>query len=185
MMTQQLDETSKFLSYVLRHEPQAIGLQLDSEGWGEIDSLIAGAAKLGQALDISLIQTVVNSSDKKRFSISDDGLRIRAVQGHSTANVRLRYTEKTPPEFLYHGTASRFLNSIWQQGLVAGSRHYVHLSQDMTTAINVGKRYGSPVLLKIKAFHMCQQGFKFYQADNGVWLVNNVPAAQLILCPLP
>ena len=182
MTTQQkLDETSKFLSYVLRHEPQAIGLQLDSEGWGEIESLIDGATKFGQALDIPLIQTVVNCSDKKRFSISDDGLRIRAVQGHSMANVRPQHTEKTPPEFLYHGTASRFLNSIWQRGLIAGSRHYVHLSQDMTTAINVGQRYGSPVLLKIEAFRMFQQGFKFYQADNGVWLVSNVPAAQLIL----
>lgn len=102
MDTKQLNETSKFLSYVLRHEPHAIGLQLDSEGWADIESLIAGAAKDGRTLDIALIQAVVSSSDKKRFSISDDGLRIRAVQGHSTTNVSIQHVEKEPPEFLYH-----------------------------------------------------------------------------------
>ncbi|MCJ0976024.1 RNA 2'-phosphotransferase [Pseudomonas sp. PS1] len=175
MDTKQLNETSKFLSYVLRHEPQAIGLQLDSEGWADIESLIAGAAKDGRTLDISLIQTVVSSSDKKRFSISDDGQRIRAVQGHSTASVNLQHVEKEPPELLYHGTATRFLESILQQGLIAGSRHHVHLSQDIPTAIAVGQRYGKPVVLKIEALRMHQQGFKFFQAENGVWLTNHVP----------
>ncbi|ROM43651.1 RNA 2'-phosphotransferase [Pseudomonas poae] len=175
MDTKQLNETSKFLSYVLRHEPQAIGLQLDSEGWADIESLIAGAAKDGRTLDISLIQTVVRSSDKKRFSISNDGLRIRAVQGHSTASVSLQHVEKEPPEFLYHGTATRFLESIQQQGLIAGSRHHVHLSHDITTAIAVGQRYGKPAVLKIEALRMHQQGFKFFQADNGVWLSNHIP----------
>ena len=96
MNTTQLNETSKFLSYVLRHEPQAIGLQLDNEGWADIESLVAGAAKAGRALDISLIQAVVSSIDKKRFSISDDGLRIRAVQGHSTPSVSLQHIEREP-----------------------------------------------------------------------------------------
>lgn len=175
MDTKQLNGTSKFLSYVLRHEPQAIGLQLDSEGWADIDALIAGAAKDGRALNIALIQAVVSSSDKKRFSISDDGLRIRAVQGHSAASVNLQYVEKEPPEFLYHGTATRFLESIWQRGLIAGSRHHVHLSQDIPTAIAVGQRYGQPVVLKIEALRMCQHGFKFFQAENDVWLTNHVP----------
>lgn len=175
MDTKQLNETSKFLSYVLRHEPQTIGLQLDSEGWADIESLIAGAAKDGWTLDISLIQTVVSSSDKKRFSISGDGQRIRAVQGHSTASVNLEHVEKEPPEFLYHGTATRFLESILQQGLIAGSRHHVHLSQDIPTAIAVGQRYGKPVVLKIEALRMHLQGFKFFQAENGVWLTNYVP----------
>lgn len=175
MSIKQLNETSKFLSYVLRHEPQAIDLQLDSEGWADIDSLIAGAAKDGRTLDIALIQAVVSSSDKKRFTISDDGQRIRAVQGHSTASVSLQHIEKEPPEFLYHGTATRFLESIRQQGLIAGSRHHVHLSQDIATAIAVGQRYGKPVVLKIEALRMNQQGFKFFQAENGVWLTNHVP----------
>lgn len=175
MSIKQLNETSKFLSYILRHEPQAIGLQLDSEGWADIDSLISGAAKDGRVLDITLIQAVVSSSDKKRFCISDDGQRIRAVQGHSTASVSLQFIEKEPPEFLYHGTATRFLESIRQQGLIAGNRHHVHLSQDMQTAIAVGQRYGKSVVLKIEALRMYQQGFKFFQAENGVWLTNHVP----------
>lgn len=176
MDTKQLNESSKFLSYVLRHEPQAIGLRLDGEGWADIESLIGCAAKDGRALDISIIQAVVSSSDKKRFSISDDGLRIRAVQGHSTASVNLQHIEKEPPEFLYHGTATRFLESIRQQGLIAGSRHHVHLSQDIPTAIAVGQRYGKPVVLKIEALRMHQQGFKFFQAENGVWLTSDVPS---------
>ncbi|WP_207281281.1 RNA 2'-phosphotransferase [Pseudomonas sp. FW300-N2F2] len=183
---QQLNEASKFLSYILRHEPQAIGLQLDSEGWGEIESLIAGATNIGKALDIHLIHEIVNNSDKNRFSISENGQRIRAVQGHSTTNVNINHLEKTPPEFLYHGTASRFLDSIRQQGLIAGTRHYVHLSQDVATAINVGQRHGSPVVIKIEALRMSQQGFKFFQADNGVWLISSIPADQLTFdaCPL-
>jgi len=177
MDTKRLNETSKFLSYVLRHEPQAIGLQLDSEGWADIESLIAGAAEDGRPLDIDLIQAVVSSSDKKRFSLSDDGLRIRAVQGHSTGTVSLQHVEKEPPELLYHGTATRFLESIREKGLIPGSRHHVHLSQDMQTAITVGQRYGKPVVLKVDALRMHQQGFKFFQAENGVWLTDHVPAS--------
>ncbi|MFT8814429.1 RNA 2'-phosphotransferase [Acetobacter fabarum] len=176
MNTKQLNETSKFLSYVLRHEPHAIGLQLDSEGWANVESLVAGAAKDGRILDIALIQAVVSSSDKKRFSLSEDGLRIRAVQGHSTASVSLQHVEKEPPEFLYHGTATRFLESIRQQGLIAGARHHVHLSQDITTVTAVGQRYGKPVVLKLEALRMHQQGFKFFQAENGVWLTTHVQA---------
>ncbi|CAH0321132.1 RNA 2'-phosphotransferase [Pseudomonas mediterranea] len=177
MDTKRLNETSKFLSYVLRHEPQAIGLQLDSEGWADIESLIAGAAEDGRPLDMDLIQAVVSSSDKKRFGLSDDGLRIRAVQGHSTGTVSLQYVEKEPPELLYHGTATRFLESIREKGLIPGSRHHVHLSQDMQTAIAVGQRYGKPVVLKVDALRMHQQGFKFFQAENGVWLTDHVPAS--------
>lgn len=177
MDTKRLNETSKFLSYVLRHEPQAIGLQLDSEGWADLESLIAGAAEDGRPLNMDLIQAVVSSSDKKRFSLSDDGLRIRAVQGHSTGTVSLQHVEKEPPELLYRGTATRFLESIREKGLIPGSRHHVHLSQDMQTAIAVGQRYGKPVVLKVDALRMHQQGFKFFQAENGVWLTDHVPAS--------
>ncbi|MFJ4142436.1 RNA 2'-phosphotransferase [Pseudomonas sp. NPDC089734] len=175
MSTQKLNETSKFLSYVLRHEPQAIGLQLDREGWANVDELIAGAVRNGKTLDFSLIEKIVSTSDKKRFNLSEDGKRIRAAQGHSTASVNIQHTEKTPPEFLYHGTATRFLESIRQKGLIAGSRHHVHLSQEVMTAISVGQRYGEPVVLKIEAQHMHRQGFNFFQAENGVWLTKNVP----------
>ncbi|MFM9381438.1 RNA 2'-phosphotransferase [Pseudomonas sp. UV AK001] len=171
-----LDETSKFLSFVLRHEPQAIGLTLDSEGWANIDALIDGAARDGRTLDRTLIENVVASSDKKRFSISPDGQSIRAVQGHSTKSVELQFEEKQPPETLYHGTATRFMDSINEQGLIPGSRHHVHLSQETATASAVGQRYGTVVILQVAAWRMQEQGFKFYQAENGVWLTERVPA---------
>ena len=170
-----LDETSKFLSFVLRHEPQAIGLTLDSEGWANIDALIDGAARDGRTLDRALIENVVASSDKKRFSISPDGQSIRAVQGHSTKSVELQFEEKQPPETLYHGTATRFMDSINEQGLIPGSRHHVHLSQETATASAVGQRYGTVVILQVAARQMQEQGFKFYQAENGVWLTERVP----------
>lgn len=178
-MGKQLADTSKFLSFILRHRPDAIGIELDRDGWADIAALIRGAAQAGKPFDLELIQTVVNASDKKRFAISEDGLRIRAVQGHSTESVDISYVEKVPPEFLYHGTATRFLDSIRKEGLLPGSRKYVHLSQDEQTALTVGQRHGKPVVLKIEALRMHQQGFKFYQAENGVWLVNDVPAKQL------
>ncbi|GHU48608.1 putative RNA 2'-phosphotransferase [Betaproteobacteria bacterium] len=174
-MNKQHTETSKFLSYVLRHEPHAIGLTLDREGWADIASLIAGTKQSGRELDEILIRAVVAGNDKARFAISEDGLRIRAVQGHSTESVALTYTEKMPPKFLYHGTATRFLNSIREQGLLPGTRHYVHLSEDEQTATAVGQRYGKPIVLKIEALRMHQQGLKFFQAENGVWLTDKVP----------
>ena len=176
-MSKQSTEVSKFLSYVLRHEPHAIGLTLDREGWAEIDALIGGAQQAGHALDVELIRAVVGSSDKKRFALSDDGQRIRAVQGHSTDAVAIQREPKQPPEFLYHGTASRFLDSILAEGLRSGERHHVHLSEDVSTATAVGQRYGTPVLLKIDALRMHRKGFVFFQADNGVWLTEHVPTA--------
>jgi putative RNA 2'-phosphotransferase len=176
-MSKQHTEISKFLSFVLRHKPEAIGLTLDAEGWADIDLLIACANQSGQALTRTLLQEVVQTSDKKRFTVSEDGLRIRAAQGHSTQGVAIAHVEKRPPEFLYHGTATRFLDSIREKGLLPGSRHYVHLSEDEETATAVGQRYGKPGVLKVKALLMAEQGFKFYQAENGVWLIESVPAA--------
>jgi putative RNA 2'-phosphotransferase len=174
-MGKQHAEVSKFLSYVLRHEPQAIGLTLDREGWADVAALIAGAQQSGWELNEVLLRAVVASSDKKRFAISDDGLHIRAVQGHSAESVSITYVEKTPPDVLYHGTATRFLESIMREGLKPGERKYVHLSEDVQTATTVGQRYGKPVVLKIEALRMHQQGFKFFQAENGVWLAPTVP----------
>ncbi len=173
-MSKQHAETSKFLSYVLRHEPQSIDLVLDREGWADITALIAGARQIGRELDEALVRSVVESNDKKRFSISEDGLRIRAVQGHSTESVAITYTEKRPPEFLYHGTATRFLESILKEGLKPCERQHVHLSEDVQTATAVGQRYGKSIVLKVEALRMCQQGFKFFQAENKVWLTEKV-----------
>lgn len=174
-MSKYHSEISKFLSFVLRHQPDAIGITLDIEGWANIPELIAAAANNGKQIDRDLIQAVVTTSDKKRFAMSEDGLRIRAVQGHSAESVDINYVEKVPPEFLYHGTTTRFIESIRNQGLLPGSRQYVHLSQDEQTALTVGQRHGKPVILKIKALLMHEQGFKFFQAENEVWLTKTVP----------
>lgn len=179
-MSIELVKVSKFLSYILRHKPEAIGITLDADGWVNIDFLIQQAYQHGEYLTKELILEVVKTSDKKRFTISDDGLKIRAAQGHSTEQVDINYIEQTPPEFLYHGTATRFIESIKQQGLIAGNRHYVHLSADEQTANAVGKRHGKPIVLKVSSSIMYQQGFKFYLADNGVWLTKTVPINFLV-----
>lgn len=175
-MSNNLVEISQFLSYALRHQPDAIGVTLDREGWTDISSLLTGAACAGKQLDLNLIQTVVARSDKNRFEISFDGLRIRAVQGHSTDQVRIEYSENIPPELLYHGTATRFLESIRKEGLLPGSRHYVHLSEDTQSATAVGRRHGKPIVLVIAAGIMYQQEFRFYLAPNGIWLTSCVPS---------
>jgi putative RNA 2'-phosphotransferase len=169
------NKISKFLSFILRHKPDAIDLVLDEQGWVDIDELISKAnqSKESIALDRSLILAVAESNDKKRFAISEDGLRIRANQGHSI-NVDLQLKPVTPPEFLFHGTATRFLDSILREGLQPKERQYVHLSKDIETATAVGRRYGKPVILKIKALLMHEQGFRFYLSENGVWLTNLV-----------
>ncbi|GAB2932763.1 RNA 2'-phosphotransferase [Hafnia psychrotolerans] len=174
-MSKKNTDISKFLSYVLRHQPEAIDLSLDKEGWAVISDLILCSVKEGYTLDNNLLRNIVDNSDKKRFTISDDGLRIRAAQGHSTQQVDIAYKEKTPPDILYHGTATRFISVIREQGLIPLSRQYVHLSPDEDTAIRVGQRHGKPVVLKIKALNMYEQGFEFFQADNGVWLTDTVP----------
>ncbi|MDN8618030.1 RNA 2'-phosphotransferase [Variovorax ginsengisoli] len=177
MSNKQLSETSKFLSYILRHEPQSIGLSLDTEGWARVDALIEAAVKHERALDRALIEQVVTTSEKKRFALSADGASIRAVQGHSTDSVAISFEEKVPPAVLYHGTATRFMESIRAQGLLPGSRQYVHLSTDVQTAINVGQRHGKPVVLTIASGFMHTQGFSFLRAENGVWLTASVPSA--------
>lgn len=172
----QIKSTSKFLSYVLRHHPESIGIELDTEGWVNIDTLIQQVNAHQRYLDADLLQRVVAENDKKRFTLSPDGLKIRAEQGHSTQQVSLTYHEHTPPELLYHGTTFRFLPSIEQQGLLAGSRHHVHLSGDSETAHKVGQRHGKPVILVIHAGDMHRQGIPFYLTANHVWLVEHVPA---------
>ncbi|TES81196.1 RNA 2'-phosphotransferase [Burkholderia cepacia] len=170
---------SRTLSYLLRHAPQTIGLRLDPEGWADIDELIAGIARRGHPIDRATLETVCATNDKQRFALSDDGRRIRAVQGHSTPVVQRRYPAAQPPERLYHGTATRFLDSIRAQGLIPGARHHVHLSPDVRTALAVGTRYGVPVILEVDAHRMHRQGHTFFVAENGVWLTETVPAEYL------
>lgn len=170
-MKHSLNDTSKFLSYVLRHKPDTIALSLDPEGWANVEELIA---KADIPLSTALLHEVVTTSDKQRFDISADGLSIRANQGHSIAlNLGLEPTE--PPVILYHGTATRFLKNIKAEGLRPQNRQYVHLSADQETATKVGQRHGKAVILIIPAFTMHQQGQQFFQAKNGVWLTKAVP----------
>ncbi|MDT0140818.1 RNA 2'-phosphotransferase [Acidovorax sp. PRC11] len=175
MNNKQFAEISKFLSYVLRHEPQAIGLTLDREGWADIDALISAAAQHGRRLNRELLDLVVCTSEKMRFAVSEDGASIRAVQGHSTDSVSISFEDNPPPPLLYHGTATRFLESIRAQGLLPGARQHVHLTENVQTAMSVGQRYGKPVVLTIAAGTMHNKGIKFYQAQNGVWLIPTVP----------
>jgi putative RNA 2'-phosphotransferase len=174
-----LTATSKFLSLVLRHQPEVVGMQLDDEGWLDINQLISNANERGKALSLELLHEVVATSDKKRFALSDDGLRIRANQGHSLANVDLKLDEAKPPQTLYHGTVAAFLEIIRATGLQKRSRNHVHLSSDVATATKVGSRRGKPTILQIDAAAMHQQGHLFYLSANGVWLVDAVPPQYL------
>ena len=165
---------SKFLSLVLRHEPQKIGLPLDAQGWADIDDLLARLPAHGVRLDRDALQQLVRDNDKQRFAISDDGQRIRASQGHSIA-VDLGLTALEPPPWLYHGTVPRFLEAIASEGLRPGERQHVHLSPDRATAFQVGSRRGTPVILSVDAGRMHADGLSFYQSANGVWLTAHVP----------
>ncbi len=169
-MDKSLAKISKFLSYVLRHKPGAIRLVLDPEGWASISELIN---KANIPITQELLNDVVSTNDKKCFAISPDGLFIRANQGHSV-EINLGLQPIQPPEQLYHGTATRFLISIKERGLIPKNRQYIHLSIDGETAIKVGQRHGKPVVLTIPALAMHQKGHKFFQAQNGVWLTNVV-----------
>ena len=167
-------QLSKFLSFVLRHKPDEIGLTLGAEGWASIDELVEKANAAGTKFDRPDLLGVVASSDKKRFSLSADGLNIRAAQGHSVS-VELGLPPQQPPSILYHGTATRFVEAILSEGLRPQARQQVHLSSDEETALRVGQRHGKPHIFKIDAGGMYLKGFKFYRADNGVWLTDHVP----------
>ncbi len=168
-------KTSKLLALVLRHEPEAIGLTLDEYGWAEVDALLARIATRGHRLNRDQLAELVRNNDKSRYAFSEDGRKIRAVQGHSIPVV-LGYTPIEPPELLFHGTVERFMASIQAQGLLPGERQYVHLSKDRETAHAVGARRGRPVILEIAAGAMHRAGHAFLRADNGVWLTKAVPA---------
>jgi putative RNA 2'-phosphotransferase len=172
--------TSKFLSLVLRHRPEKIGIRLDQQGWVDIEELLAAINRSGRKLPRVLLERVVRENDKRRFVISPDGRRIRANQGHSVP-AELGLSPVEPPEFLYHGTVAKFLDSILAAGLVRGNRHHVHLSPDLQTARKVGQRRGQPVILVVEAGRMWREEHLFYRSENGVWLTEHVPPEYLRL----
>lgn len=172
---------SRFVSYVLRHRPNEAGVAIDKEGWLDADALIEAARRKGFSVDRTGLKMLVETSDKKRFTLSNDGNRIRAAQGHSTAEVDITFATRLPPAVLYHGTAKANLSSILEHGLRPGKRHYVHLSPDEATARSVGRRHGEPVVLIVDSARMRNAGNEFYCSDNGVWLTRYVAPEFLCL----
>jgi putative RNA 2'-phosphotransferase len=179
-MSSKSDQTraSKFISLVLRHDPSAAAVTLDPSGWAEIDALLKGMSGKGYPLTRDDLLAIVRDDAKQRYAISDDGLRIRANQGHSIT-VELDLQERTPPAVLFHGTGHRAVETIRREGLKPMGRHHVHLSSDEVTARAVGQRHGRPVVFRIAAETMAASGIKFYLSANGVWLVEAVPPEHL------
>jgi len=173
MNDKSLTKTSKFLSLVLRHKPETIGLELDVNGWVGVKELLK---KLPQHASLNMmdLEEVVATNNKKRFEFNEGKTKIRARQGHSI-NVDLGLEPKVPPCFLYHGTATRFVDSIKKEGLIKGSRQHVHLSSNHETAVKVGGRHGKVMVLTVRAKDMSEKGFVFYLSNNGVWLTDHVP----------
>ncbi len=169
-------EISKFLSLVLRHKPETIGINLDSNGWVDVDELIS---KIQKGINKEILEEIVLTNDKQRFAFNEDKTKIRANQGHSL-NIDLDLKESTPPDMLYHGTAERFIKSIMETGIRKNSRTHIHLSESLETAVSVGNRYGKPVLLKVDTKRMFTDGYKFYVSENNVWLTESVPTKYIV-----
>ncbi len=167
------DSMSKFISLILRHHPEAAYIELDEHGWADVDKLIKGIKRTGKKMNMELLEEIVRTDNKQRYSFNEDKTRIRANQGHSIS-VDVGLKEQEPPVFLYHGTAVGFYQRIQEQGLKPMGRLYVHLSKDVETAVNVGKRHGKPIVLKIHSGDMYRYGQTFYLSENGVWLTKNV-----------
>lgn len=174
MDKQALKKVSKRLSYVLRHRRDSVGIELGEGGWVDVGMLLSALGRDGQAVSLELLERVVAENDKQRFEFSEDGKSIRARQGHS-AEVELGYEPAAPPDVLYHGTATRNLDSIFEQGLLKGNRHHVHLSTDQETMVQVATRHGKPVLVAIDAGKMAADGHEFFLTGNNVWLTDHVP----------
>lgn len=171
--------TSKFISLILRHKPETIGISLDEHGWADVQELIDGVNRSGgHFLDIDLLEEIVRSDEKQRYSFNEEHTLIRANQGHSIP-VDVELAEKTPPDILWHGTGEKYVPSIDQQGLIPKSRLYVHLSSDIETAKKVGSRHGRPVIYEVDCRSMSAAGYPFYLSANKIWLTKKVPAEYL------
>lgn len=174
-----LIKISRFLSLVLRHHPEIIDLHIDSHGWAEVEELLL---KMKKKYPISreILEEIVRTDNKNRYSFDEEHRRIRANQGHSIS-VDVELEERKPPEFLYHGTGAKYVTSISQQGLLPMSRLFVHLSEEKKTAREVGKRHGNPVIYRVRSGDMGKKGYRFYLSVNHVWLTKEVPADFLSL----
>lgn len=172
-----LTKVSKYLALILRHKPDAAGITLDEHGWANVKDLIKGVNKTHQ-LDMEMLEEIVTTDDKQRYSFNEDKTMIRANQGHSV-NVDVELEELEPPEYLWHGTATKYVESIRKDGLISKSRLYVHLSESYMTAMYTGARHGKPMVFCVKSLDMYNDGYKFYKSANGVWLTRFVPVEYL------
>lgn len=179
MTEQHKKKTSKFLSYVLRHHPELIDLNLDEKGWANVDELITKSTNDSQGFTFEELDEIVMTNDKKRFIFNEDKTRIRANQGHSI-DINLALIPQQPPEFLYHGTAQSNIESILEKGIEKRNRQHVHLSHDKETATKVGMRHGKPIILVINTKTMYEDGIEFYLSENDVWLTNFVDAKYIL-----
>ena len=170
-------DNSRFLSFILRHKPESVGITLDEHGWAKVDELIAGIGKT-RIFTMEMLEEIVSTDDKMRYSFNEDKTLIRANQGHSIP-VDVELSECTPPDVLYHGTGEKYVASIDENGLIPKSRLYVHLSADYDTAAGVGARHGNPVVYIVNTADMSADGFIFYLSANGVWLTKTVPVKYL------
>ena len=172
-----LKKTSRFISLILRHHPEAIGITLDEHGWADVEELIRGLNQK-QLFSMAELEQIVREDEKQRYSFNEDKTLIRANQGHSVP-VDVELERKTPPAVLYHGTGEKYVSSIERQGLLPKSRLYVHLSLDAETAVKVGRRHGRPVVYRVDAEGMTRDGYEFFRSVNGVWLTKCVPVKYL------
>lgn len=173
-----LTKLSRYLSLILRHKPDVIHITLDEHGWANVPDLISGIAENNPEFDMEVLEEIVRTDDKQRYSFNPDKTLIRANQGHSIP-VDVELPEMEPPEMLFHGTGEKYVNSIREQGLIPKSRLYVHLSKDIETAVKVGKRHGKEVIFQVATGQMFRDGYKFYLSVNGVWLTKEVPVKYL------
>jgi len=169
--------TSKYISLILRHKPETIGITLDEHGWAKVAELIEGISKT-QDFSMEMLEEIVRTDEKQRYAFNEDKTLIRANQGHSV-KVDVELKRATPPDILWHGTGAKYVESIDRQGLIPKSRLYVHLSADYDTAVKVGSRHGKPVVYKVMAAQMQKDGYIFEVSENGVWLIKEVPIKYL------
>jgi putative RNA 2'-phosphotransferase len=174
MDTKRLIKVSKYLAKHLRHTPEALRLTLEPGGWVRVDDLLAACANRHFYISRAELNEVVAKNDKQRFAFDESGERIRANQGHSV-EVDLQLEQIAPPDVLYHGTSRAVVGALYRDGIRKMSRHHVHLSAEVETAMKVGGRHGVPVVIRIDARRMHADGHVFYRSDNGVWLVESVP----------
>lgn len=166
---------SRYFSYILRHSPQSIKLHMEPSGFVDIKDFMFKAFMYDNIIfDIEDVERIVSKDNKQRYEIKEN--MIRAVQGHSISFVNLKLKSIEPPQILYHGTKEKYMMSICKQGILSQSRQFVHLSKLKNVALEVGnRRNGETVILRVYAKRMIEDGYKFYQAKNGVWLTHKVP----------